>query len=452
MDFKSIFFCILRCNFFGEICISNYYFFTIHISYLPIYILQKKTFYNLTMQKRNAALGFIFVTILVDVIGIGIIIPIVPQLIEQLTGLGINEASKYGGWLIFAFASMQFLFSPILGGLSDMFGRRPILLLSLFGLGLDYIFHAYAPSIFWLFVGRVIAGIMGASFTTATAYIADISTPEKRAQNFGLIGAAFGLGFIIGPLIGGVASQYDQKLPFFIAAGLTFCNLVYGYFILPESLSIENRRKFEWKRANPVSSLRHLTKYPVVSGLVISLVLMFLASYSVQSNWSYYTMFKFNWTPAEVGYSLAVVGALVAFVQGFLIRKINPILGSNKSIYIGLTFSTIGLILFGLAPNGFWMILFLVPYCLGGIGGPSIQGIISSQVPANEQGELQGALASLTSLTAVVGPLLMTNLFAYATSKSSPVYLPGASFFLGAIFTAVSLYLAYRTLSKKINV
>ena len=192
------------------------------------------------MQKRTAALGFIFVTILVDVIGIGIIIPIVPKLIEQLTGLGINEASKYGGWLIFAFASMQFLFSPILGGLSDQFGRRPILLLSLFGLGLDYIFHAYAPSIFWLFVGRVIAGIMGASFTTATAYIADISTPEKRAQNFGLIGAAFGLGFIIGPLIGGVASQYSDKLPFFIAAGLTFCNVIYGYFILPESLSKEN--------------------------------------------------------------------------------------------------------------------------------------------------------------------------------------------------------------------
>ncbi len=401
------------------------------------------------MQKRTAALGFIFVTILVDVIGIGIIIPIVPKLLEQLTGVDINEASKYGGWLIFAFALMQFLFSPILGGLSDQFGRRPILLLSLFGLGLDYIFHAYAPSIFWLFVGRVIAGIMGASFTTATAYIADISTPEKRAQNFGLIGAAFGLGFIIGPLIGGVASQYSQQLPFFIAAGLTFCNVAYGYFILPESLSIENRRKFEWKRANPISSLRHLTKYPVVSGLVVSLVLMFLASYSVQSNWGFYTMFKFNWTPAEVGYSLAVVGALVAFVQGFLIRKVNPILGANKSIYLGLTFSAIGLILFGIAPSGFWMILFLVPYCLGGIGGPSLQGIISSQVPANEQGELQGALASLTSLTAIVGPLLMNNLFAYATSKNSPIYLPGASFFLGAIFILISLFMAYRTLSNK---
>lgn len=399
-------------------------------------------------KTKTAALGFIFVTILVDVIGIGIIIPIVPKLIEQLTGLGINEASRYGGWLIFAFAAMQFLFSPILGGLSDQFGRRPILLLSLFGLGLDYIFHAFAPSILWLFVGRIIAGIMGASFTTATAYIADISTPEKRAQNFGLIGAAFGLGFIIGPVIGGVASQWGTNVPFFIAAGLTFCNVLYGYFILPESLSIENRRQFSWKRANPISSLQHLGKYPIVYGLVPPLVLMFLASYAVQSNWTYYTMFKFSWTPTIVGYSLAVVGVLVAFVQGFLIRKIIPILGQKKAIYIGLGFSALGLVLFGLADSGWWMIAFLLPYCLGGIGGPSLQAIISSQVPNNEQGELQGALTSLTSLTAIVGPLLMNNIFAYATSKNSPIYLPGAAFFVAAFLIAISIVLVYFTFAK----
>lgn len=397
----------------------------------------------------NNALLFIFITVLVDVIGLGIIIPIVPKLIENLTGLGINEASKYGGWLLFSFAIMQFIFSPILGGLSDRFGRRPILLLSLFGLGLDYIFHAFAPSIAWLFVGRIIAGIMGASFSTATAYIADISSPEKRAQNFGLIGAAFGLGFIIGPVIGGISSKWGTNVPFLIAAGLTLLNVIYGYFVLPESLSKDNRRAFEWKRANPISSLKNLRKYPVVSGLVISLVLTFIASHAVQSNWSFYTMYKFNWTAEIVGYSLAVVGVLVAFVQGFLIRKIIPRLGQVKSIYLGMSFSALGLLLFGLASESWMMFAFLIPYCLGGIAGPSIQGVISSQVPANEQGELQGALTSLMSLCGVFGPLLMTNLFAFATAKNSTFHVPGAPFFLASCLTLVSFYLSYRTLSEK---
>lgn len=397
----------------------------------------------------NNALLFIFITVLVDVIGLGIIIPIVPKLIENLTGLGINEASKDGGWLLFSFAMMQFIFSPILGGLSDRFGRRPILLLSLFGLGLDYVFHAFAPTIAWLFVGRIIAGIMGASFSTATAYIADISTPEKRAQNFGLIGAAFGLGFIIGPVIGGISSKWGTNVPFLIAAGLTLLNVMYGFFVLPESLSKANRRAFDWKRANPISSLQNLKKYPVVSGLVISLVLTFIASHAVQSNWSFYTIYKFNWTPEIVGYSLAVVGVLVAFVQGFLIRKIIPRLGEVKSIYLGMSFSALGLLLFGLASESWMMFAFLIPYCLGGIAGPSIQGVISSQVPANEQGELQGALTSLMSLCGVFGPLLMTNLFAFATAKDSVFHVPGAPFFLASCLTLISFYLSYRTLSKK---
>lgn len=401
------------------------------------------------IRQNNNALLFIFITVLVDVIGLGIIIPIVPKLIENLTGHGISEASRYGGWLLFSYAIMQFLFSPILGGLSDRFGRRPILLLSLFGLGLDYIFHAFAPSIAWLFVGRIIAGIMGASFSTATAYIADISTPEKRAQNFGLIGASFGLGFIIGPVIGGISSKWGTNVPFLIAAGLTLLNVIYGYFVLPESLSKDHRRAFEWKRANPISSLRNLKKYPVVSGLVVSLVLTFIASHAVQSNWSFYTIYKFNWTAEIVGYSLAVVGVLVAFVQGFLIRKIIPRLGQTKSIYLGMSFSAIGLLLFGLATESWMMFVFLIPYCLGGIAGPSIQGVISSQVPANEQGELQGALTSLMSLCGVFGPLLMTNLFAFATAKNGPIYLPGAPFFLASCLTLISFYLSYRTLSNK---
>jgi DHA1 family tetracycline resistance protein-like MFS transporter len=398
--------------------------------------------------KRNAALGFIFITILVDVIGLGIIIPVVPKLIEQLTGEGISEASRYGGWLVFCFAIMQFLFSPVLGGLSDKFGRRPVLLLSLLGLGLDYILHAYAPSITWLFIGRLIAGVMGASITTATAYIADISTPEKRAQNFGLIGAAFGLGFIIGPVIGGLSAKWGANVPFLVAAALTLLNLLYGYFVLPESLLKENRRKFEWKRANPIGSLKHLRKYPVVSGLIVSLVLIYIASHAVQSNWSYFTIYKFNWDAKMVGYSLAFVGILVSLVQGYLIRVINPKLGQNKSIYLGLFLYALGLVLFGVAWKEWMMFVFLIPYCLGGIAGTALQGLISNQVPPTEQGELQGALTSLISLTSIIGPLVMTNLFAYTTSKDSLFFLPGAPFFLAALLILISGYFAFKTLSK----
>ena len=244
-------------------------------------------------------------------------------------------------------------------------------------------------------------------------------------------------------------SKWGTNVPFLIAAGLTLLNVIYGYFVLPESLSKDNRRAFEWKRANPISSLKNLRKYPVVSGLVISLVLTFIASHAVQSNWSFYTMYKFNWTAEIVGYSLAVVGVLVAFVQGFLIRKIIPRLGQVKSIYLGMSFSALGLLLFGLASESWMMFAFLIPYCLGGIAGPSIQGVISSQVPANEQGELQGALTSLMSLCGVFGPLLMTNLFAFATAKNSTFHVPGAPFFLASCLTLVSFYLSYRTLSKK---
>ena len=397
--------------------------------------------------KRSAALGFIFITMLVDVIGLGIIIPIVPKLIQRLTGEGLSEASRYGGWLIFSFALMQFIFSPILGSLSDRYGRRPVLLLSLFGLGLDYVFQAFAPTIAWLFAGRLIAGVMGASFTTATAYIADISTPEKRAQNFGMVGAAFGLGFIIGPVIGGLTSKWGTNVPFLIAAGLTLLNVLYGYFILPESLAPENRRAFDWTRANPAGSLKHLVKYPIVSGLIASLVLINIAAHAVQSNWTYYTMFKFNWTEETVGYSLATVGVLVALVQGLLIRKLIPLLGQHKSIYLGLVLYAVGLVLFGMAWQGWMMFAFLIPYCLGGIAGPSLQGIISNQVPANEQGELQGALTSLLSMTSILGPLIMNNLFAYASSGKGAFFLPGAAFYLAAVLTVISLFLCVRTLS-----
>ncbi|QEC41247.1 TCR/Tet family MFS transporter [Pseudobacter ginsenosidimutans] len=397
----------------------------------------------------KAALGFIFVTILIDVIGFGIIIPVMPKLIMELAHVDISTASTIGGWMVTAYAAMQFLFSPLLGNLSDRYGRRPILLISLFGFGIDYIFLAFAPTLGWLFLGRIIAGITGASFTTATAYIADISEPEKRAQNFGIVGAAFGMGFIIGPVIGGLLGGFGTRVPFLVGAGLTLLNWLYGFFILPESLKKENRRKFEWKRANPVGSLMHLKKYPALIGLVTSLVIVYIASHAVQSVWSFYGIEKFNWHESEIGISLGIVGLTVGLVQGVLIRKTIPLFGQEKSIYIGLILYAVGMVLFGLATEGWMMYVFTVIYCLGGIGGPALQGTISNHVPANEQGELQGALTSLISVTAMIGPPLMTGLFSYFTHKSAPVQLPGAPFYLGAFLLLLSAWLAYRALYKE---
>jgi len=400
-------------------------------------------------QPRPAALRFIFVTLLIDVTGFGIIIPVVPDLITELIHGNLSQASTYGGFLMFSYAAMQFLFAPVLGNLSDRYGRRPVLLFSLFGFGVDYLFTAFAPNIWWLFIGRIVAGITGASMTTAMAYIADVTPPEKRAQNFGLVGAAFGLGFIIGPVIGGLLGSYGSRVPFFLAAGLTFINWLYGYFILPESLSKENRRPFEWKRANPVGSLLQIKKYPALMGLIGSFVLIYIAAHAIQSTWTYYNMEKFHWHKKEVGISLGVLGAMVAFVQGVLIKKVVPKLGQAKSVYTGLAIYSIGMLLFGLATQGWMMYAISVIYCLGGIAGPALQGIISSQVPANEQGELQGGLTSLVSVTTIVGPPFMTGLFSYFTGNSAPIHFPGAPFIVGAVMIMISALLAYRFLHVK---
>ncbi len=396
------------------------------------------------LPSKKAALGFIFITLLLDVIGFGIIIPVMPVLIEELIHGDLSAASRWGGWLTFAFAFMQFLCAPILGNLSDRYGRRPVLLFSLFGFGIDYILIAVAPTIGWLFVGRIIAGITGASFTTASAYIADISAPAERAKNFGMIGAAFGLGFIIGPVIGGLLGSMGSRVPFIAAAVLSLLNWLYGYFVLPESLDKANRRNFTWKRANPVGSLMHLRKYPALSGLIISLMLIYIAVHSVQSTWAFFNMEKFKWDERMVGISLGVVGLLVGLVQGGLIRIVNPRLGNEKSIYIGLAFYSFGLVLFAFASQSWMMFAFLIPYCLGGICGPALQAVISNHVPPNEQGELQGALTSLMSVTTIIGPPVMTNLFAYFTQKGAPVYFPGAPFLLGAVLMLASTILAYR--------
>ena len=398
---------------------------------------------------RNAAVGFIFITLLIDVIGFGIIIPVMPKLIATMKQVDISTASRYGSFLMFAYAGVQFLFAPVLGNLSDRYGRRPVLLFSLFGFGIDYLFLALAPSYGWLFVGRIIAGITGASFTTGAAYISDVSTPENRAKNFGMIGAAFGLGFILGPMIGGLLGKIGPRIPFYAAAALALLNWVYGYFVLPESLSKENRRPFSWKRANPVGSLLHLKKYPAIAGLAFSILLIYIAAHAVMSNWSYFGMYRFSWDERMVGISLGAVGLLVALVQGLLTRVINPRLGNERSIYLGLTLYSLGLLLFGLANQSWMMFVFLVPYCLGGITQPALQATMAGHVPRNEQGELQGGITSLMSVAAIIGPILMNNLFYFFTHQSAPFILPGAPFLLGSILMICSVVIAFRTLHQK---
>lgn len=386
---------------------------------------------------------------LIDITGWGIIIPVVPDLIKELIHADIGEAAKYGGWLGFAYAFTQFIFSPVVGNLSDKYGRRPIILISLFGFTIDYIFLALSPNIYWLFIGRIIAGVTGASITTASAYIADISTNEDRAKNFGLIGAAFGVGFIIGPVIGGLLGHYGSRVPFYAAAVLCLINFLYGYFILPESLDQDHRRPFDWKRANPIGSLKFLGKHPEISTMVISLILIYIAGHAVQSNWNYFTMYLFNWDVKMVGISLGIIGLLVGLVQGLLIRWINPKIGNERSIYYGLLLYAIGMLLFAFATESWMMFVFLVPYCLGGICGPALQSVITQNIPSNQQGELQGALTSLISATSIVGPPLMTNLFYYFTHKSAPFQFPGAPFFLGFILMLTSAFFVYFAFQKK---
>ena len=399
-------------------------------------------------NKNQAALGFIFITMLIDVIGWGIIIPVIPGLIEELIQGDISEAAKVGGWITFAYAITQFVFAPLIGNLSDKFGRRPIILISLLGFTLDYILLALAPTITWLFIGRIIAGITGASITTASAYIADISSIENRAKNFGMIGAAFGLGFIIGPVIGGLLGQYGARVPFYAAAALCFFNFLYGYFILPESLPKEKRSVLNLKKANPIGSFLHIKKYPKLIGLASSMFLLYVASHAIQSNWSFFTMYKFNWDEKMVGISLGVIGLLVALVQGVLIRWVNPWLGNEKSIYVGFFLYSLGMLLFTFANQSWMMFIFLIPYCLGGIAGPALQAVISIQVPETEQGKIQGTLTSLMSASAIVGPPLMTGIFYYFTKEQTPFEFAGAPFLLASILMTISAMMAYYSFRK----
>ncbi|MEI9918022.1 MAG: TCR/Tet family MFS transporter [Bacteroidota bacterium] len=398
-------------------------------------------------MQRKSAIYVILMTLFIDSMGFGIIGPVVPSLLKELAP-GYAPAFL-GGLLLTTYAVMQFFFGPIFGGLSDQFGRRPILLASLFGFGIDYLITAVTPSIGWLFFARFFAGIMGASFTTGSAYISDISTPENRASNFGLIGVAFGLGFIAGPVIGGYLGDIDTRMPFYVAAGFTLLNWLLAFFLLPESLKAENRRRFEWKRANPFGTFKSLLKYDSIRPLIVSLALVYLSAQAVQSNWNFFTDKKFGWGPEEIGKSLMVVGIVFAVVQGLLIRIILKKLGTNRSVYVGLGFYTLGLILFAFAGSSWMMYAFTVVYCLGGISNPAIQSIIATTVPPNAQGELAGGFTSMMSLSTIVGPLLMNVfLFTWFTSKTAPVYFPGISMFVGAILCLIATLIAWSALKK----
>ena len=397
---------------------------------------------------RTPALGFIFITLVLDILGIGIIVPILPKLVETLSGAATDVAAYIYGLLAMLYALMQFLFAPFLGSLSDRFGRRPVILISLFGAGLDYFLLAWAPSLAWFFVGRILAGITGANYSAAVAYIADISTPEKRAVNFGLVGAAFGLGFSIGPAIGGLLGDLDQRLPFIVAGVITLLNWLYGVFVLPESLAPNNRRSFSWRRANPIGALLHLRRYPLVIGLAGVYFIASVAQQALPATWALYTGYRYRWGELEVGLSLAAVGIMAAIVQGGLTRRILPWTGERKAAIWGLMISGVSFVLYGLATHG-WMIYAIIVFgSLSGIMTPAVQGMVSRSVGDDEQGGVQGSMSSLNSVAAIIGMPLSTGLFGFFISDSAPAHVPGIAFLFSAVLTLIAIWVAAKSFRK----
>jgi DHA1 family tetracycline resistance protein-like MFS transporter len=398
---------------------------------------------------HRSAIVFIFVTVLIDSIGFGIIIPVLPDLIMQLSGTGLSEAARYGGWLNFVYAVTQFFCAPVIGNLGDRFGRRPVLLSALFALGIDYLVMGLAPGLAWLFAGRFIAGIAGASYAPAYAYIADISPPDKRAQNFGFVGAAFGIGFVLGPSIGGLLGTFGPRMPFFVAAGLALLNAMFGLFALPESLPRERRRTFEWARANPLGTLAQLRKQPVVVGLAGVAFLWLLGHQVLPSTWAFYTMYRFDWSTAAVGYSLAASGIVMAISQGGLTRVLIPKLGGEqRAALVGLLSGAAVYSCYAFAPHGWVLYIGILGWGMAALSWPSLNALMSQQVPPNAQGELQGAIASLSSVAAVLGPPLMTQLFGKFSGPAAPLHFPGAPFFAAALLALASAIILLRVCSE----
>jgi MFS transporter, DHA1 family, tetracycline resistance protein len=397
------------------------------------------------VKTRRATLSFIFVTLFLDIFGIGLIIPILPKLVESLQGGDVSAASRTVGALAALYSLMQFLCAPVLGSLSDHYGRRPIILASLFGSFLDYVLLFWAPNLGWFYLGRIIAGVTSANITAASAYIADVSPPEKRAANFGIIGAAFGLGFIAGPALGGLLGTFGLRVPFIVAAGLTLLNWCYGLFVLPESLAPENRRKFSWRRANPAGSLLALRHFPVVLGLTGTFFLINVAQNFIHSTWVLYMSYRYGWSSREVGLSLAIVGVMAAIIQGGLARRIIPALGERRAIVLGLGLGVLNMTGYGLATHGWMIYAILVVGAIGSIGGPALQGLISRNVPPDQQGAVSGALSSVASLAGILGPPIGAGLFGWGIRPAAPIHLPGLAFFAGAALIAGALALAVRS-------
>ena len=390
-------------------------------------------------RSSSHALAFIAVTLLLDTIGFGLIMPVYPRLLVQITGQDLSRAAVYGGWLGFVYAAMQFVFAPILGNLSDRYGRRRVILVAVGALGIDYIIMGFAPTLAWLFVGRSIAGAAGASFTPAYAYVADISPPERRAQNFGVVSAAFGIGFIIGPAIGGLLGTLGPRAPFFAAAVLSLINFCYGLLVLPESLPAERRRPFEWRRANPLGTLGQMKKHPVVLGLLFALFLWGLGNQVMPSTWAFYTKLRFGWSEAMIGASFAAVGVVMASSQAIVMRLIVPRLGERRAGLIGIASGMVGYAGFGLATASWMMFAWLASWFFAAIVMPTTNSLMSHRIKPDAQGELQGAVASLFALSAIIGPPLMTHLFSRFSAQGSSPYVPGAAFFAATVLALGSL-------------
>src|ERR1700674_3843213 len=390
----------------------------------------------------RAAFVFIIVTVTLDFLAFGIIAPVLPNLIIAFEGGNMARASDITGYFGFAWNLMQFLFLPVLGAWSDRFGRRPVILISCLGLGLDYIFMAVAPTLRWLFVGRLISGITASNVSTAFAYITDITAPEGRAKKFGFLGAAFGVGFVVGPAVGGLLGQYNLRAPFWAAAVLSLANFFYGLFVLPESLPKERRSKSAWHMANPLGSLALLRSHPQLGGLATVMTLFYLAQQSLPAVFVLYTQYRYSWTERDVGLALAVVGVSTSIVSGILVGPFVRRFGERRSVLSGLTFGMHGFLSFAFAPRG-WMFLCAIPFLgLWGIAGPSVQSLMSRRVDPTSQGKLQGAINSVRAITGMIGPLLFTQVLAIAISPLTPIHFPGAPYLLAAVLLLSSMLLA----------
>ena len=400
------------------------------------------------MTSSRAALTFVLLTVFIDSLGFGIIIPSMPSVIMQLTGEPISVAADWGGYLMAVYALLQFFMAPIFGNLSDRIGRRPVLLASLAAFGVDFLLTGLAPSMAWLFVGRAVAGVFGASYAAAGAYIGDISIDENRAKNFGLIGAAWGSGFTLGPVIGGFfADHFDPRAPFFVAAALALVNVVFGMFALPESLPPERRRKFDWTRANPFGAFRSLAHLPMVAGLLVAVFLYQVAHDSLPAVWMYYTQLKFGWSLSQMGMSLTFVGIMTVIVMGGLTGVVVPRLGERRAIVVGFSVMTLGFLGYAFATQGWMIYVALAIGSLGGIASPSVQSVMSQRAGPSAQGELQGAVASLSSVAAVLSPLFMTQLFSHFSAPGARLHFPGAPYLVSAALVFLCVLICARTMA-----